>query len=103
MDSDCLGPRRFGRAARRGAGMVPGRRTEVAAMRTLRAYQSPAGSLLGRVCPCFRRQKAPCSANHERSMFNTYFADKKRFIGDEREEISNPAGMFWKFLPAVRD
>jgi hypothetical protein len=38
----------------------------------------------------FRRKKAPCPANHVRSEFNTYFIDKKRLIGDERDKISNP-------------
>ncbi len=56
-----------------------------------------------RFVPCFRRQKAPCSAHHERRGFNTYFIDKKRLIGDECDKISNPAGVFGNFLPAVRD
>ena len=61
--------------------------------------QFPAASVFS----LLQREKPPCSANHEGSVFNTYFIDNKRLIGDERGKMSNPSGMFWKFLPELRD
>ena len=43
------------------------------------------------------------SRHRERRGFNAYFVDKKRLIGIAFDKISNPAGVFRKFLPELRD